>query len=82
MIDEELVDQVVAPALVLRTPGRTIRDVSAADVQAADGQPGSDECWCCGCRHDPAELVRVMQKGIHQKKWLRRPLRWLGRKLP
>lgn len=24
----------------------------------------------------------VMNKGLHQGKWLGRPLRWLGRKLP
>jgi hypothetical protein len=97
-------------------------------VEAADGQPGPGECWCCGCQHDAAEMVhlgnhpevgvcircayslktwaweiddrsrtglavharnwfrgirrRVMVNGIHQKNWMRRPLRWLGRRLP
>lgn len=109
--------------------GRTIKAMSVGHAGVTTGgQPGPDECWCCGCRHDSADMVhlgnhpevavcircayslktwaweiddrsrtgvavnvrnalralrrRVMHRGVHQNKWVGRPLRWLGRRLP
>jgi hypothetical protein len=103
--------------------------MSAADtIQGTHELPGPGECWCCGCQHDPVEMVhlgnhpevavcircaysiknwawaiedrartrlavrarigfrsirrRIMRAGLHQNRWIGRPLRWLGRRLP
>lgn len=32
---------------------------TAHTLQATDDHPGPDECWCCGCQRDPAEMVHL-----------------------